>query len=120
VILPDLTNTLENDAAVIALLGQRVFPFGEAPQDTPYPYATWQQIAGTPENYLAGRSNMDHLVVQFDVWAKTGSSAEACANAVRYALELLSYLVDFTTEPRDPDTGAYRFRLQFDFWKPRG
>jgi len=44
------------DAGVIAVLGsapQRLYPFGDAPQDGQKPYAVWQTIGGDPENYLA-------------------------------------------------------------------
>src|SRR5690606_39848770 len=49
-------------AGVKALLGTapvRLFLFGEAPEGVQKPYAVWQVVGGSPENYLAGRPDAE-------------------------------------------------------------
>ena len=36
------------DTSVQSLLGDRLYPFGEAQQDEKRPYAVWQVIYGSP------------------------------------------------------------------------
>jgi hypothetical protein len=123
--MPPLFQALSTDAGVTALLGAgalcRVYDAGEAPQGAQYPYATWQTISGNPENYLGDRPNIDQLRVQVDCWSKASmTQASQVADAVRYALESRGHQVDFGSTERDPDTGSYRYRMDFDFWIPRG
>ena len=59
-------------AQVKALIGSnpvRLYLFGEAPQGVTYPYAVWQSVGGTPENFLAGRPDADSYTTQVDVYA---------------------------------------------------
>jgi hypothetical protein len=126
--MPPLFQVLSTDAGVTALLGAggncRVYDAGEAPEGVTYPYATWQIISGSPENYLGDRPNIDQIRVQLDCWSspKGGSltNASNVADAIRYALESRGHQVDFGSTERDADTGSYRYRMDFDFWIPRG
>lgn len=113
---------LLNVAPVTALVGTnpvRVFPWGEAPEGTAYPYVTWGVISGVPDNQLSGSPCVDSINVQVDVWAKTAASAVAVATAVRNAIEPSAHMVNFGSTERDPDTGSYRYRMSFDFWQGR-
>lgn len=119
---PPLFATLYASSAVKALLGTtplRVYPAGEATQDTPVPYAVFQTITGTPENYLGSRSDIDSFIVQVDVYAATLSSARACASAIRVALEPVSYITSLREPSKDPTTRNYRYSLDVDFWTER-
>ncbi len=115
---PPLFAYLKDEPSVTALLGTRIAPFGETPQDTPLPYLVWQTITGTPEIYLACPPDIDQTRIQIDIWAATGKDAEAAATAVRDVLESKGYMVSFLTD-RDPDTGAFRVSMDFEFWTPR-
>jgi hypothetical protein len=109
--------------AVTALLGSdplRFYPFGHAPQDTVAPYAVWQVVFGSPENYLSGRPDLDGFGVQVDVYAPTGTVARQVAAALRDALELVAYISAWRGESRDNDTGLIRFSFDVDFLSPRG
>lgn len=97
----------------------RVYPFGEAPQAGPYPYATFQFISGTPANQLAGRPQVDQVRVQFDAYGTTGAQARALAAAIRDAVELSAHCVLFFDQGRDPDTNAFRITASFDLWAAR-
>lgn len=108
-------------SAVTTLLGTsptRFYPFGEAPQGVTYPYATWTLISGTPENMLDEAPGVDAHRVQVDVWSRESTSCDAVATAVRNALEASAYMVDFGND-KDPTTGSYRIRMDFEFWISR-
>lgn len=110
--------------AVTALLGAsptRFWPFSSAPQEGQpgysLPYAVFQQVYGTPEQYLGKISDIDNLGVQIDAYATTGSQARSVAFALRNALEPHGYVVSYNGEERDADTGLYRVGFTFELWQ---
>lgn len=109
---PPVFQTCAASAAVTALIGTtpvRLYPFGEAPQGVIYPYAVWQLVSGSPENYLGDRPDADSFTVQIDVYADTATSARNVAKALRDAIEPVAYVTSWRGESRDPDTKKYRF-----------
>ena len=63
---PPVFATAVASPAVTALLGTnptRLYLFGEAPQNVIKPYAVWQTVAGSPENYLGTLPDIDHWSV---------------------------------------------------------
>lgn len=119
---PPLFATLFASAPVKALLGTtplRVYPAGEATQETVVPYAVFQTITGTPENYLGSRTDMDGYTVQVDVYAATLSSARACASAIRVALESVAYITSLREPSKDPTTRNYRYSMDVDWFTDR-
>ena len=68
-----------------------------------------------PENYLAGRPDVDSFKTQIDVYADTAASARAAAMALRDALELSAYVTSWRGETRDPVTRNYRFSFDMDW-----
>lgn len=106
------------DAAVLDALGPspvRLYPFGEAPQDVVKPYAVWQMIGGTPENYLAGRPDADGFTLQVDVYGATATQVRAAAKAIRDAIELSAYIIRWGGETRDTGTKNYRYSFDVDW-----
>ena len=109
---PPIFTVCSADAGVTALLGRspvRLYPFGEAPQDTAKPYAAWQMIAGNPDNYLAGRPDVDGYTLQVDVYAPTAAAVRNIAQALRNAIELNAHVVRWSGESRDAATKVYRY-----------
>lgn len=116
-------------AAVRALLTTgngplRFYAWGQAPQNVPYPYAVWRYAAGAPENYLGDRPDIDSQTLQVDVYAadvpgQRGEKARQIAEALRDALETVSNITSWRGEGRDPQTRAYTFTFDVDFWTPR-
>lgn len=99
------------NAAVTALLGTnpvRLFPFGEAPQNVAKPYAVWQVINGSPENYLNQHPDLEGYRLQVDVYAATGTSANAVKSALEAAIENFAHVVSYNGDGRDPATQNYR------------
>lgn len=110
------------DPAATSLLGTlptRLYPFGEAPAGVSLPYGVWQLISGSPENYLAGRPDIDGFTLQIDIYAATASSARDTAGAIRHAIELDAYVTGYNGEMRDDDTGHYRVSFDVDWLIPR-
>lgn len=110
------------DAGVTALLGTtplRLYSFGDAPDKVVKPYAVWQVIGGEPENYLAGRPDIDGYALQVDVYATTGQSARAVAKAIRDAIELHACIIRWGGDGRDPATKNYRYSFDVSWIVPR-
>jgi len=106
------------DTGVKTLLGTaplRVFPFGAAPQGVAKPYAVWQLVTGSPENYLAGRPDAEGHTLQIDVYGDTAASARAALSAIEAAIELDALVARYGGESRDPETQNYRASMDVDW-----
>lgn len=120
--VPPIFEMAAADPAATALLGSapvRLYPFGEAPQGVTLPYAVWQLVSGAPENYLAGRPDIDGFTLQVDVYASTGASARAVGAALRDAVELTAHVTRWGGESRDTETGRYRLSFDVDWFVSR-
>ncbi|MNJ60809.1 hypothetical protein D3C77_565680 [compost metagenome] len=106
-------------AGVTALLGAganlRLYSFGEAPEGVAKPYAVWQLVNGSPENYMAGRPDADGFTLQVDVYGTTSTSARQVRDAIRDAIELRAYVTRWGAEARDPTTKNYRISFDVDW-----
>src|SRR5699024_2492684 len=88
-------DTLESNAAAVAALGSplRAFSFGEVVgQPTATPYLVWQNISGTPYNYLGQLPDKDDVSLQVDVYDATAAGARETARIARDALEGVCYM----------------------------
>ena len=115
---PPIFQFVAASPAVTALLGTapvRFWPFGEAPQGATLPYAVWQRVGGTPENYISNVPDADGYSIQVDVYAATGSSARAVAAALRDAIEPHAHIVGWRGESKDAETKHYRFGFDVDW-----
>lgn len=76
------------------------------------PYVCWQIINSNPEQYLSDRSDMDDLLVQVDVFAKSKGDARTIAKLVRKAIdEDYCYIDNYTGVERDPETNLWCVRM---------
>lgn len=117
--LPPIFNILTAAPAVSAIVGQRIYPHGEAPQDVSRPYVTWFVVSGVPENVLDGVPDMDRSTVQIDCWHQTSAGVVQLASAVRNAIEPHAHVTNLFLNQREPETKLYRFALQLDYLLPR-
>jgi len=97
----------------------RIFPFGEAPPNVTRPYAAWQTIFGSPENYLGQRPDMDSYSVQVDVYGKTADSCRSAVTALRDALEGSAHITAWNGEGREQETRDYRSGFTVEFVENR-
>ena len=98
----------------------RFYLFGEADQNTLKPYAVWQTVGGSPENYINQVPDSDDWSTQVDVYAEgpnnTGPSvARSIAFALIEAFEPAAYVVSYNGEYREPETRLYRFSFTVDW-----
>lgn len=103
---------LQADAPVVALLGERVYPI-LAPQNTPFPYVTYQVISQNG-NETMGCVLEDDARVQLSIFAKTYPNVCAISAATRAALagqEVGAVLLTFDgnrDQASDPVTCYFR------------
>ena len=116
---PPIFKVCRADPAVTALLlldGElRLYPHGRAPQGVVYPYVTWQVINGSPENYLAGRPDTDAFTLQVNCYGNTGTQAQNVAGAIRDAIELTAYVVNWAGDDTDPETNKPYVSFDIDW-----
>lgn len=103
--------------AVRAALGNppSIWPFGEVPEGTPYPYAVWQSVGGSPENYINQTPDMDGYSLQVDVYGNTGESVTNVARALRDAIEPHAHITSWLGQSKDPETKRYRYTFSVDW-----
>lgn len=108
-------NICNESASLKLLLGDnpmRLFEFDEAPDKVAAPYVVWQDISGSPKNYLAGRPDISEHRIQIDVYASNAIIARRVQRAVERAIELQCHIVSFNGSNREKDTRLYR--ISFD------
>ncbi len=104
--------------AVKDLLGTnpvRLYPFGMQDDNIVYPYAVWQNIDGSPENYLNQRPDADRYSLQVDVYGDTDIDVIAVSRALRDAIEGNAHITRWGEQTRDPETGKYRYSFDIDW-----
>lgn len=119
---PPIFNVISASAPVTALLGVspvRFWPFGEAPPDPVLPYAVWQTVYGTPQNYVSDLPDVDSYGVQVDVYANEATAARLAARAIRDAIEPVAHISAYNGEFRDPVTRKYRYSFTADWFVNR-
>lgn len=117
--------TVETDilAALTGLVAGRVFP-DIAPQKTPRPYITFQQIGGIGlqplDNSLPDKKNGRF---QLDVWATTRMAASSLALQVEAALVgstvFTCRAIGAHANTHEPDEGLYGTSQDFSVWSSR-
>ncbi|OTG85820.1 hypothetical protein B9T31_09495 [Acinetobacter sp. ANC 4558] len=88
----------------------RAYEFGLASDSPKKPYLVWQDISGTPQNNLDCPALVDHISIQFDVYAETPDDLLQIKNAVRRALEKDNSctITGLRGNSRESDTKLYR------------
>jgi hypothetical protein len=119
---PPIGPVIAASAAVHAELGMdptRFWSFGEAPRDADgnvqSPYAVWQTVYGSPQNFIDGESNDEQWGLQIDVYARTADDARRIAGVLRAVLKPHTVLVAFNGESKDVPTGLYRYSFTIEW-----
>ena len=106
------------DDAVRAVLGSspvRFYPFGMAPQNGSLPYAVWQVVGGSPENYLAGRPDVDGFTLQVDAYGADPLATRRIVEVLRDSIELHANITLWLGESQDPATKRWRSVFRLDW-----
>jgi hypothetical protein len=105
--------------AVQAIVGDRVYGSGLAPQGVATPYITWFTVSGDPYDNLSSAPDADNDTIQIDCWAGPGDDQElVCMNlarAVRDALDAAGQATRIVAHTREDDTRLFRIGLQVEF-----
>ena len=115
IMLPPVLETIALNVTVLGVFGYnplRVFPFGQAPEGTIMPYATWSIIDGTPENCLGGDPDIDQYEIGFQVYAKEGATCRTAAGVLIKALEKNFVTSGFGPEYVDAETKLKVFEFE--------
>lgn len=89
--------------------------FGEASENETKPYAVWQTVFGSPENYLNQVPDVDTWTIQIDIYGDNGLQVRNAAQALRDAIEPYAHITSFDGEGRDPETKNYRYTITVDW-----
>lgn len=121
---PPIFPAVSASPAAVALLKSgsgpiRFYQFGMAPQGVQKPYAVWQRVFGSPENYISDLPDQDAFTLQVDVYAGSADSARTVALALRDAIEPVAHITQWLGESVDPETKSNRFSFQTDWFVPR-
>ena len=112
--LPNVYDTLHDDATVAGLVSTRIYRHGSAPQTVTAPYITWSVAGGAPENGFAGAC-ANFFRIQVDCWSSTDAGIDTLASAVRAAMEPRAHCVAYVADDRDFETQKYRISMAFDW-----
>ena len=123
---------LTQDAALSALVGDKVYPMLGVPADTSAPYVAYQLVTGGREVHQTDQSAMREVRYQFDCVSTSRAKSDALGEAVKGALayyggtvptgeqirtavmELESVAPDAPTD--GSQSGAQRVVLDFVIW----
>jgi hypothetical protein len=117
--LPPVYAVLKASSSVVAIVGNRIYPHGEAVQDTAKPYIVWQLVAGTPQNTLSEPASIDAMRIQIDCYHQSPVGIETLADAVRTAIETVAHVTSIPVNERETETKLYRIALDLDWWYTR-
>ncbi|NYT59429.1 DUF3168 domain-containing protein [Alcaligenaceae bacterium] len=105
--------------AVRAIVGNRIYGKGTAPQGTPLPYITWFTVAGDPYANLSDAPNADNDTIQIDCWAGPDDDQEGIcdqlAKHVRDAVDAAGQACRIIIDTREADTKLFHIGLQVEF-----
>lgn len=109
-------STLSGDTDVAAIVGTSIFPL-VIPAEGALPAITYQRVAGTRVNELAGAGEKTRVRVQVDCWATTYSSVRSIALAASAALCGIGFLPLNDMDDFDDEVPVYRVILEFTAWE---
>lgn len=113
--LPKVYDAIRDWPAALALVGDRIYRHGSAPQGVTGDRVTWSVPAGDAELVLDTIPDADQFRVQVDCWSQTDAGVEVLASAVRDALAQVAVLVAYVADERDTQTQTFRMSFQYDW-----
>lgn len=121
--LPLVFELLHGDSDVAALVEDRIYRHGEAPEGVEAPYVTWFVVSAPPENALGEAPRIDRFELQIDCWSDNEGAGdegvETLATAVRNVIETQHYVNSIVINGKDPETRRYRIGMSMTWWLDR-
>ncbi len=126
-----VVSILQNDAAVAALVADRIQPL--VVTGLSLPAISFQKVSGEPDRTHQGSNGLDQSRIQVDAWSQTYEQAKDLGKAIRSALEDSRGLTSGTNilgsglesdndffEPdrptQDSEERIYRVSADYFFW----
>lgn len=101
--------------ALNSLVADQVY-YDNAPQGTPLPYITLQQVGGSPVQYLDNATLQDKVRIQVDVFAADRAAANGIMTSVRNVLAAEPFLAAAIGSPVSGyEPTVQTFRRSCDF-----
>ncbi len=85
-IFADVYTRLKDDAGVSALVGTRIYPHDQVPQNPTYPLVTFWRISSQRKVTMTNDGTLVNTRFQIDAWADTRSASDALIEACRLAM----------------------------------
>lgn len=98
------------NAALSDNTGLKVSEFDANGFENP-PYVCWQIINANAEQLLNDRSDMDDLLIQIDVYAKTKGDCRLISRQIREVIEDQCYINQYTGIMQDNETKLFRISI---------
>lgn len=83
----ELKTYLRAHAGLVALVGQRIYPYGKAPQEVAKPYCVFSKKGNKRVRSHQGYSGLSEVAIEVNCYAETGLQAEAVMEQVTEAVE---------------------------------
>lgn len=112
--IPPVYEALSAFAAVTALVGDRIFRNGVAPQAIDAPYIVWSVPTGFAHNSLDGAC-ADQMTVQIECWSKSAEELDEMMLAVSAAIEPHAVLDAYLGDERDEESRLWGRGMTFDW-----
>ncbi len=106
-------------AAVTAIVGDRIYKAGMAPQDVQRPYITMSVISNLPQLNVTQAADSDDRRIQIDVWHPDEKQARLLAQAVQDAIEEDNDIIFGPVDGYDAVVRMYRWTMDAEFWTGR-
>jgi len=106
------------DPNVLSLLGPKIlrfYDFANKPEKPTYPYATFQNYAGSPQMFLGTLPDVDTFSLQIDIFSLSSSESRNIALAIRDAIEPHSYITRWGDQVLDDETKSFRYSFDVDW-----
>ena len=107
-----LRDALNDDAALTALIGSKVYA-NVAGQKATVPYITYQLITTTPHNKLTGAPGSERKVLQVNCISNSYANAKAIAEAAKAAINVSVGYLNGEGDDYFEKTQNHRVRLDF-------
>lgn len=116
--LPPVQDALKGSAALVAIVGQRIYQT-QAPEDVARPYAVWTIISAVPELQLSAPPEDDDQRVQVDCFSDAQPQSRAMIQAAADACEVIGNIVFGPWFSFETDTKIFRASFDVEIWNPR-
>jgi hypothetical protein len=116
--LPPVLAVLEGWATLTARVGSNIFQ-GLIDEDVTGDRCVWSVISQVPENLLGEAPQEDSQLIQLDGYSSDKTRAHLIGEALRDAMESVTYVVSGPVYSYESDTKLHRWRVDASFWTSR-